>query len=357
MRERMFFTIAEQVARHLRKELLRGRWTVEMPGRHEVAAELGVSDQTAEAGLAQLEKEGMLVPQGPGRRRRIELPEGVVAAASLRVAILVGEPDDRRRDYLVGINHELAEAGHTPFFTQWCMPELGMNVGSLASRLKRTEADAWMVLSAARPLLEWFVAQELPVFAVFGRRRRLPVAGVGPNKPPAIAKATRRLIELGHRRIVFLALRAQRLPEPGATVQAFLDELAAHGHLPAPYNLPDWEETLDSFHDRLDSLFRYSPPTALIVDEAAFFVATMQFLLSRRLRVPEDVSLICTDGDPHFAWCRPSIAHIHWDTAPVVRRALRWMDNLARGRRDVRQTLTKAEFVEGGTVGPVAVRR
>ena len=30
--------------------------------------------------------------------------------------------------------------------------------------------------------------------------------------------------------------------------------------------------------------------------------------------VVEDVSLVCTDGDPHFAWCKPSIAH----TSPTV---------------------------------------
>lgn len=352
MPQRLFLTITEQVAAHLREELRRGRWTVEMPGRLEVAAELGVSDQTAEAGLAQLEREGILVAQGPGRRRRIVPAAGVVPSASLRVAILVGEPSDRRRDYLVEIKHELAEAGHAPFFTPWCMPELGINVRSIASRLKRTEADAWILLSAARPLLEWFIARDVPAFALFGRRRKLPVAGVGPDKPPAIAQATRRLIELGHRRIAFLALRAMRLPEPGASVQAFLGELAAHGIEPGPYNLPDWEENLGSFHGCLDALFQHSPPTALIVDEAAFFVATMQFLQSRRLRVPEDVSLICTDGDPNFAWCRPPVAHIHWDSARVVRRAVRWTANLARGKRDLRQTLTKAEFIEGGTIGP-----
>jgi DNA-binding LacI/PurR family transcriptional regulator len=357
MSERGFLTIAQQVAAHLREELRRGRWTGEMPGRHEVAAELGVSDQTAETGLAQLEKEGILVPQGAGRRRRIELPAGAMVTPSLRVAILVGEPADRRRDYLVQIKHELAEAGHAPFFTLWCMPELGMNVRSIEGRLKRTEADVWIVLSAARPLLEWFVEQEVPVFALFGRRRGLPVAGVGPDKPPAIAEATRRLIALGHRRIVFLTLRAQRLPQPGASVQPFLDELVAHGIAPGPYNLPDWDESIDSLHGCLEALFKHSPPTALIVDEAAFFVATMQFLMNRRLRMPEDVSLICTDGDPHFAWCRPPIAHIRWDTAPVVRRALRWTANLAHGKRDVRQTLTKAEFVEGGTIGPVSMAR
>ncbi len=358
MSNRGFLTVAQQVAAHLREQIGRGRWTAGMPGRHDLARELGVSDQTAEGALAQLEKEGLLESQGAGRRRKINLPKGAAApASSLRVAILVGELADRQRDYLVEIKHELVEAGHSAFFTPWFMPELGINVASIAGRLKRTEADVWIVLSAARPLLEWFVEHEVPVFALFGRRRGLPVTGVGPDKPPAIAKATQRLIELGHRRIALLALRAQRLPEPGASVRPFLDELAAHGLEPGHYNLPDWEENIDSFHHCLDSLFRHTPPTALIVDEAGFFFATMQFLLNRRLRVPEDVSLVCTDGDRHFTWCRPSIAHIAWDTRPVVRRALRWANNLAHGKRDVSQTLTKAEFIEGGTVGPAPSAR
>ena len=72
--------------------------------------------------------------------------------------------------------------------------------------------------------------------------------------------------------------------------------------------------------------------------------------------MPKDVSLICTDGDPHFTWCRPSVAHIHWDYRPVVRRVVRWADNVSQGKEDRRQSLTKAEFVEGGMVGPAKDR-
>ena len=68
--------------------------------------------------------------------------------------------------------------------------------------------------------------------------------------------------------------------------------------------------------------------------------------------MPEDVSLICTDSDPNFAWCEPSIAHIRWDYLPVVRRIVRWAANVSIGKTDLRQTSTKAEFVEGGTIGP-----
>jgi hypothetical protein len=37
----------------------------------------------------------------------------------------------------------------------------------------------------------------------------------------------------------------------------------------------------------------------------------------------------------------------------VLRRVVRWVDNVAKGKNDQRQTLTKIEFIEGGTMGPV----
>jgi len=135
--------------------------------------------------------------------------------------------------------------------------------------------------------------------------------------------------------------------------QAFLDELQSHGIPPTSYHLPDWEENPDAFHAMLEAMFRVTPPTALIVDEPLLFVAVMQFCLSRRLRVLEDLSLICTDNDPAFAWCHHSVAHIAWDSSPVVRRILQWADNVSRGTSDFRQTFSPAKFVAGGTVAAV----
>ncbi|MFZ9938638.1 MAG: substrate-binding domain-containing protein, partial [Luteolibacter sp.] len=85
--------------------------------------------------------------------------------------------------------------------------------------------------------------------------------------------------------------------------------------------------------------------------------AAVQFLMKRGLRVPEDVSLICTDADPGFAWCLPPVCHIHWDFRPLLRRIVRWANNIARSKADRRQTLTKAEFIEGGTIGPAPTGR
>ena len=81
-------------------------------------------------------------------------------------------------------------------------------------------------------------------------------------------------------------------------------------------------------------------------------VVTITGILAERgLRVPHDVSLICTDPDRSFIWSNPSVAHIHWDHRPVVRRIVQWVNNVALGKNDRRKSSTKAKVVEGGTVG------
>ena len=344
-------TAAEQVAGYLRRALGSGEWGGQIPGGNQLAGLLGVGRNTVEAALQLLEAEGMLVAQGAGRRRTV-LPENTIKAPTLRVAILPSEAADRRLDYMVELQHELVEAGHVAIFPEKSMLELGMDVKRIGRMVERTTADAWVVMSGSRGVLEWFIEQEIPVFALFGRRRDLPVAGVGPDKVRAYRDVVRRLVEMGHRRIVLLALAARRLPEPGLPERAFLEELASHDVPTGHYNLPDWGESPEALQRMLDSLFQITPPTALFIDEAYLFHAVKHHLSQRGIRIPEDVSLICTDPDRTFTWCRPSIAHIRWDSQPMLRRIVRWAENVACGREDRRQILTSAEFVEGGTIGP-----
>jgi DNA-binding LacI/PurR family transcriptional regulator len=340
----------EQVAAHLRGELMRGRWGNEIPGRNLLAAELGTNAKTVEAALRLMEQEKLLIPQGAGRRRRIAVSG--THPSVLRVAVLTYEPAAHGDNYMIDLLHLLTEAGHVAFWSGKTLLELGMNVQRIAKMVAETQADAWVVVSGSREVLSWFAAQDLPVMALFGRRRGLPIAGVGPDKPPVMVELAKRLIALGHRRIVMLARAERRLPEPGATERALLNTLAAHGLETGTYHLPDWEETVDGFHRCLEELFRLTPPTALIVDEAPHFTGAAQFCARHGIRVPEDVSLICCDSDPHFAWCKPTVTHIGWDSRPVVRRIVRWAANVSRGIDDRRQSHTAAEFVEGGTIGP-----
>lgn len=342
----------DQFTAHLRAELLSGKWVGAMPGVHRLAAECGLNPKTVEAALKLLEQEGLLEGQGPGRKRKIMLAAGRKTLASLRIAILPYNIHTRQLDYMIKLKHKLTKEGHEVFFSAKSLIELGMDVPRIRRMVKAVEVDAWVVGAASHQVLEWFSKQSAPVFALFGRLDGLPIAGTKPDKAVPLADATRQLIGLGHRRISMLTQSARRLPEPGRLESLFLEELESHGIPTSSYNLPDWDDTTEGFHQALDALFATTPPTALILAEPQLLFAAQQFLQGRQLRVPEDVSLICTDDSPYFSLSKPSIAHINWDSRPVVSRVVNWTSNISRGKKDIRQKLTPAELVEGGTIGP-----
>ena len=159
------------------------------------------------------------------------------------------------------------------------------------------------------------------------------------------------MVGLGHHRIVKLVREERRKPNLGNLEQAYLNELKAHSITTGSFNLPDWENNPEGFHRCLDTLFSHTPPTAIFMDELPIYTATMHFLSSRGLRIPEDVSLVSFRDHPSFEWCRPPVAHITWDNRPLVRHILHWITSLGQGRDDKSQKLSKATFVDGGTVG------
>jgi DNA-binding LacI/PurR family transcriptional regulator len=351
-----FSSVTAQVTGHLREGVTSGRWRTLMPGRTLLARELRVSGKTVESALKNLEAEGLLLRQGAGRRRLIAKVAEENAGRPMTVALLLSAAVDRSRDYIIQLERELTEAGHTVIHNAKPLVDLRMDVSRIGPLVEATEADAWVIGSGSRSVLEWFAARPEPAFALFGRREGLPMAAAGPNKVPAYIAATRKLIDLGHRRITLLARPRRRLPKPGRTEQAFLNELEAQDLPVGNFNLPDWEDRKEGLQRCLSSLFQVTPPTALICGETLIFAAALQFLAARGLRVPRGVSLVCSDADPTFAWAEPSVAHIRWNPQPVVRCIVRWAANVSRGKEDRRQTFTKAKFVEGGTMGPAPGR-
>lgn len=351
-------SISELAAEHLRTGLRSGRWGGTLPGVAPLAQDLDVSRHTLRTALRQLETEGLLAGRGLGRSRGITaVGEAVASQRPLRVAIL--RHDMRLTDTIQGsvvlteIMRSLEAAGDAVFFCNKSQIGLRNEVPRMVRELQLKPADAWVVEAGSRSLLEWCSSQQTPCLALYGRTGGLALARTGPDKAPAFRDATRRLLELGHRRIVLIARAARRLPVPGIPERAFLEELTAHGVVTGGYNLPDWEETPAGFSELLERLFHHSPPTALIIDEASHYIAAAEFLARRGIKVPEQVSLVSTDDDTTLAWCHPPIAHMRWDSKPVIRRVVRWVAAVRKGNPDRKFINFPAEFVPGGSIGPV----
>lgn len=359
MKPYRYLSSVEQLAEHLRGEILRGDLSGAMPGIDKLAGTLGCSQRTVIGAVKQLEQEGILLMQGAGRASKIRSQDGA-AKPTLKIRMMLYDREDSDSDavnpYLTEIRSHLENAGHTISFASRTLRQLGMEKSRVARYVGSEDADAWVVASASREVLKWFSEQPKPAFALFGRRHGLPIAGIGPDKAGSFKATTRQLIGLGHRRIVLLVRPARRLPEPGLPERTFLEELTHAGIKTGSYNLPDWDGTTEGLHKTLDMTFRHTPPTAVIIDEPPIFLSVQHYLARRGILAPEHVSLVCADQDNYFDYMRPLVTHIRYDTAPWARRIAKWAHNIAMGKDDRRQSLTKAKLVMAGTIGPAAKR-
>ena len=118
-----------------------------------------------------------------------------------------------------------------------------------------------------------------------------------------------------------------------STVRLIMEELAAHGISGGPYHLPDFEETPEGLRERLDALFRVTPPTAIFATYPGWMFGVLSYLAARGLKVPEDVSVICGNDASGFAWTQPRVAHYQHDDERMARRMVKWVDHWAQGRQ------------------------
>ncbi len=346
-----FTTLAEQLAEEIRDGLKQGKWSDKMPGRYSLAKQLGVNHKTCEAALRLLEVEGVLTPGGQGRSRGVAKKKNKKPSA-IRVRILLYEKSASRDHFLVDLLHRLREVGHDACFVEKTMEGLGMNVERIIRYVSTVEADVWIVLAGSKTLLEWFEQQPIPIFALFGHAKNIPVAYIGPSKQDGMRELVDKLVELGHQRIVLINREDRRKPELGLFEKGFLKQLESHGIHTGSFSMPDWGDDADDLQEGLISLFRVTPPTAIIIDEPWLFFGVQQHLLQLGIKVPDQVSLACLDHARAFDWCRPEITHLRWSTTSLVNRMVKWVHNISLGKEDKRRTIIEAKLHTGGTIGP-----
>lgn len=351
-------SLPEQVAAYLNEGINQGRWGNSFPGEQHLANVLDVSRNTVRRALQILEKEGTIGNKGHGRSRGITAA-GVASAAQrpLRISILRHDvhPMESPQAFILLSEcvHSLEAAGHHVTYLKKSQNQLKHDLARMARQLKETPADAWIVESGRYPLLEWCSKQPIPCLALYGRTEGLALARTGPDMVAAYREATRKLISLGHQRIVSIVREGFRKPLPGGCEKAFLEELEAKGIPTGVYNLPDWEETTEGFYQLMERLFKSTPPTALLIDETCWFVAALSFLVHHGIRVPEQVSLVSGECESLLDLCNPRFAHIRWDNKQIVRRVVRWVEAVRKGKADRKIINVQAKFVSGGSIQEV----
>ncbi len=346
---------SEQLAEHLRRQIENGTLKGVMPGVQQLVKTLGVNSVAVGKAVQQLEHEGLIIHQGDRKSRRIA-EEVARKSSSLRIGMLDYDTTDARRCDVLAVRQELMRLGHTVFSCPKSMHELGRDLGRIRRHVTSLDADAWIVFGGSGPVLQWFEQQRKPTFAMYGCFNEANVASVATRKVPVISAVIEKLVGFGHRRIVLLTREERRVPELGLLERSFIEELEKHGIKTGKFNVPHWEDTPEGLKQVIHSLFRSTPPTALLVGDSMLFHAIQLQLASMGILAPRDVSLFCNDSETSFLWTRPEVSHIQWDHRPVARRVAKWANHIVEGREDTGKSFIKTHLYEGGTLGPVSQR-
>jgi DNA-binding LacI/PurR family transcriptional regulator len=355
---------AEQTASHLKDWLLSKNTSDQIPGVDRLSEQLGVSRDTVRKALLLLEKSGIIRNGGKGKPRVVveeseRGTENVGSAKTLRVMILPDMNMEHFASYLIThalqLQRQLTDAGCQCQFADRTLADFDNQPQRIAKYVAANEADVWIVMAAPSDVLEWFQKQCFITIAWGGRHRHLDLPGSGTNLIPAIQEATRHLMSLGHRRIAYLAPPLLREPTISASGQAFLDELNRRGQVASQaYHVPTFSSDPQGIESALKEMFRVTPPTALIVGLHSYHLSVLGFLRQNNLRVPEDVSVIAGYMDAKLEWMLPRQAHFQLQMDKIVRRIVKWVEDILRGKRPEGCATYDASYIPAASVSSVS---
>ena len=353
-------TAGEQTAAHLREAIRAGRWSDKLPGVLALATECDVSPATMRTAIRLLEQEGWIRGEGDGKARTVGVPdeEGKAGSRSLRVTILPGmrltDEDAAFQKVVMTLQYELEMAGHVCRVAVKSQEELGHDAGRVEQFVRSHPSDAWVVIGPKRAVAEWFVAQPQPTICIGGQILSLPIAATGMTSQEVFGEVLRHLVGLGHRRILFLWPDYRADLERDPYIDQLARALANVGSEMTSYHVPVWKSTPEGLRTVLQKTFQFTPPTAIITTYGKWMAGVLSFLAGRGLRAPKDISLFSLNEDDWFAWKEPKLSCLRGDDMQIVRRTVRWVDAIPRGKADRRFIGFPMQWVEGGTIGPPA---
>ncbi|MEE9616045.1 MAG: LacI family DNA-binding transcriptional regulator [Anaerolineae bacterium] len=164
--------------------------------------------------------------------------------------------------------------------------------------------------------------------------------------------AVEHLVQLGHRRIAYIANRRSHRSN-SYRLQSYQQVLAANG-IPVDEDLIiEGDGTLRGGSVAAQILLsRSQPPTAVFCFNDMTAIGVLSGLQQARIRVPEEMSVVGFDDVEFATHCYPRLTTIRQPTNLMGQRLIRMLLALIQGQEDVGPEVLPAELVIRESTGP-----
>ncbi|MFC9602541.1 LacI family DNA-binding transcriptional regulator [Streptomyces niveus] len=236
--------------------------------------------------------------------------------------------------FIAGVESVISQSGDG-LMLQICGPENEVETYRRLAADRRVDGVLLTDLRVDDPRPALVGELGLPAVAVGGREGAADLPTVNLDDRPVVADAVRHLVDLGHRRIAYVAgpleyrhARRRR--------QAWAEALSDTG-LPLGLVLPGGFTAAGGAHATQMLLSYAKPPTAIMYANDLSATAGMAAAQAAGLDLPRDLSVVGFDDISLASWTRPSLTTCRAD-------ATSWGSSSAR---------TLMELIEHGTAGDV----
>jgi len=351
-------TVIEATAEALSGLIRSGRWSGRIPGTRLLAAQLKVSQPTVQKALQLLVERGVV--ESAGERRSYQ------TSATLRSSF---QPKESPRKHIFLLTHQdlrlvvdsaqkiveslrkqFASNGWEVSFRSFDYLHAKAAHRSWDRILEVEEGEPVIALYGRPCLAEWALKRGIRMAFLGGVTDGLPIPMFAVKSSQMLGEAYRRLIALGHTRIVTpLCDRAESFSKTIKDEARLQFERAGLAYS-AAYTNPERDYlTPDVTRHLMESLFKQAPPTAIVLLDWRELVAVFCFLSSRGLRVPQDVSLVLLNEQTDSDWFSPPLARFRFHPKRMVSQLHRWAEG--KSLSDMKGVI-EATWVPGESIGP-----
>jgi GntR family transcriptional regulator of arabinose operon len=352
-------SLVTETAETLKQWITDGELGGKLPGELRLKARLGIGRDTLRLALKQLEAEHWIsATTGRGRQRQVEqsihphrrriprrtLPVTFLSPFPVVDRIILLELED--------LQMHLAEQGREMRFVSSPYLHLERPSQHLQRLVAENPSAVWMLHFVNKTTQHWFEQQGLPTLLYGTPHPGVTLPFVVNDWESAAFHSGLQLIRENHRIIAQLAFEH---PIPGALaiergLRRALDTVKGPKQLIVFRDGDSPEAVVRSLEMALRLEAR---PTALVLCSSSQLLTCYSWMVSKRIAVPADFSLVCVPSDSWFQDLNPPVCHYE-NNPKIISRLVRQkvMELLETGRVVRGSNRVPMEYRPGKTIGP-----